>query len=100
MRGDDAAEAAVYREPMAARSTSIVRLSALLIAVIQVAGTYGATQRQIDATAMVLVLVGPSLIRGGTIELGFGRAVVTALAYTAVAFTATLLLMSRRDVTS
>lgn len=41
-----------------------------------------------------------SLIRGGTIELGFGRAVVTALAYTAVAFTATLLLMSRRDVTS
>ncbi len=58
--GDDANEAAVYREPMAARSTSIVRLSALLIAVIQVAGTYGATERQLDATAMVLVLVGPA----------------------------------------
>ena len=41
-----------------------------------------------------------SLIRGGTVELGFGRAVVTALLYTAVAAAATLVLVSRRDVTA
>jgi len=41
-----------------------------------------------------------SLIRGGTIELGFARALVTAAVYTGVAATATLLLISRRDVTA
>lgn len=41
-----------------------------------------------------------SLIRGGTFELGFGRAVFTAVVYTAIAATATLVLVSRRDVTS
>lgn len=41
-----------------------------------------------------------SLIRGGTLELGFTRAVITALIYTGVAFVATLVLVSRRDVTS
>jgi ABC-type transport system involved in multi-copper enzyme maturation permease subunit len=41
-----------------------------------------------------------SLIRGGTIELGFARALITAVAYTGVAAAATLLLISRRDVTS
>ena len=41
-----------------------------------------------------------SLIRGGTIELGFARALVTAVVYTGVAATATLLLISRRDVTA
>ena len=40
-----------------------------------------------------------SLIRGGTIELGMGRAVVTAAVYTAIAAAAVLLLVSRRDVT-
>lgn len=41
-----------------------------------------------------------SLIRGGTAELGIGRAVLTALLYTAVAATVTLVLVSRRDVTA
>ncbi|MGD9997975.1 MAG: ABC transporter permease [Ilumatobacteraceae bacterium] len=41
-----------------------------------------------------------SLIRGGTIELGMSRAVVTAIAYTGVAALITLILVSRRDVTS
>jgi ABC-type transport system involved in multi-copper enzyme maturation permease subunit len=41
-----------------------------------------------------------SLIRGGTIELGFARALVTAVLYTGVAAAATLFLVSRRDVTS
>ncbi|MCU1351265.1 MAG: putative transporter integral rane protein [Acidimicrobiales bacterium] len=41
-----------------------------------------------------------SLIRGGTIELGMGRAVLTATVYAAIAATATLLLVSRRDVTA
>jgi len=41
-----------------------------------------------------------SLIRGGTIELGFARALATAVVYTGVAATTTLLLISRRDVTA
>jgi ABC-type transport system involved in multi-copper enzyme maturation permease subunit len=41
-----------------------------------------------------------SLIRGGTIELGFARALVTAVLYTGVATVATLFLISRRDVTA
>ncbi len=41
-----------------------------------------------------------SLIRGGTVELGLGRAVVTASAYAAVAAIAMLTLVSRRDVTA
>jgi hypothetical protein len=41
-----------------------------------------------------------ALIRGGTADLGLQRAVVTALAYTAVAATASLMLLTRRDVTS
>jgi hypothetical protein len=41
-----------------------------------------------------------SLIRGGTAELGIGRAVLTAALYTAVAATVALLLVSRRDVTA
>ena len=41
-----------------------------------------------------------SLIRGGTIELGLGRAIVTALAYTAIAATVALTLVIRRDVTA
>jgi len=41
-----------------------------------------------------------SLIRGGTVELGMGRAVFTAVAYTVVAAAATLVLVSRRDVTA
>lgn len=41
-----------------------------------------------------------SLIRGGTVDLGVGRAAVTAVLYTAVAAAATLLLVSRRDVTA
>lgn len=40
-----------------------------------------------------------SMIRGGTIELGFARALVTAAAYATVAGTAMLLLVERRDVT-
>ena len=41
-----------------------------------------------------------SLIRGGTVELGVGRAVATAAVYTGVAALATLFLVSRRDVTA
>lgn len=41
-----------------------------------------------------------SLIRGGTIELGIGRALVTAALYTGVAAAVTLVLVSRRDVTA
>lgn len=41
-----------------------------------------------------------SLIRGGTAELGFARAVVTAAIYTAVAATIATFLTARRDVTS
>jgi ABC-2 type transport system permease protein len=41
-----------------------------------------------------------SLIRGGTIELGIGRAAVTAVLYTGLAAAVTLALVSRRDVTS
>ena len=41
-----------------------------------------------------------SLIRGGTAELGVGRAVVTAVLYTGVALLTTLVLVSRRDVTA
>jgi ABC-type transport system involved in multi-copper enzyme maturation permease subunit len=41
-----------------------------------------------------------SMIRGGTVELGMGRAVVTAVVYTAIAATASLVLVSRRDVTA
>lgn len=40
------------------------------------------------------------LIRGGTVELGLGRAFLTAATYTAIAAAATLLIISRRDVTS
>lgn len=40
-----------------------------------------------------------SLIRGGTVELGFGRAAVTAAAYSAVAAVVALVLTARRDVT-
>lgn len=41
-----------------------------------------------------------SLIRGGTVELGMARAVLTALVYAALAGAATLVLVSRRDVTA
>jgi ABC-type transport system involved in multi-copper enzyme maturation permease subunit len=41
-----------------------------------------------------------SLIRGGTAELGMGRAVLTAGLYTGIAALASLLLVSRRDVTA
>ena len=41
-----------------------------------------------------------SLIQGGTVELGIGRAGVTAALYTAIAAGVTLVLVSRRDVTS
>jgi ABC-type transport system involved in multi-copper enzyme maturation permease subunit len=41
-----------------------------------------------------------SLIRGGTVELGVGRAVLTAAVYTAIAATVALVLVSRRDVTA
>jgi len=41
-----------------------------------------------------------SLIRGGTAELGIGQAVVTAGIYTAIAALASLLLITRRDVTA
>lgn len=41
-----------------------------------------------------------SVVRGGTVELGFARAAATALAYTAVAATVTLVLTARRDVTA
>lgn len=41
-----------------------------------------------------------SLIRGGTVELGFGRAALTAAVYVAIAATAMLTLISRKDVTA
>jgi hypothetical protein len=41
-----------------------------------------------------------SLIRGGTAELGMGRAAATAAVYVGLAFVATLVLVSRRDVTA
>jgi hypothetical protein len=41
-----------------------------------------------------------SLIRGGTAELGMGQAVVTAGIYTGIAALASLLLITRRDVTA
>jgi ABC-2 type transport system permease protein len=41
-----------------------------------------------------------SLIRGGTVELGMGRAAVTAGIYAAIAAGACLVLVSRRDVTA
>lgn len=41
-----------------------------------------------------------SLIRGGTIELGMGRAVLTAVLYTGLAAIIALVLVSRRDVTA
>ena len=41
-----------------------------------------------------------SLIQGGSAELGLGRALLTASTYAAVAAIVTLLLVSRRDVTS
>ena len=41
-----------------------------------------------------------SLIQGGSVELGIGRAGVTAALYTAIAAGVTLVLVSRRDVTS
>jgi hypothetical protein len=41
-----------------------------------------------------------SLIRGGTVELGIGRALLTAVLYAAIAATVTLVLVSRRDVTA
>jgi ABC-type transport system involved in multi-copper enzyme maturation permease subunit len=41
-----------------------------------------------------------SLIRGGTVELGLGRAVLTATLYAAIAGGAALLLVARRDVTA
>ncbi len=41
-----------------------------------------------------------SLIRGGTAELGVGRAVFTAVVYTGIAAASTLFLVSRRDVTA
>jgi ABC-2 type transport system permease protein len=41
-----------------------------------------------------------SLIRGGTVELGFTRAIVTAALYAGVAVMAGLFLLSKRDVTA
>ena len=41
-----------------------------------------------------------SLIRGGTAELGVGRAAFTAVLYAGIAAAATLVLVSRRDVTA
>ncbi len=41
-----------------------------------------------------------SLIQGGSVELGIGRAALTALIHTGIAAIATLLLVSRRDVTA
>ena len=41
-----------------------------------------------------------SMIRGGTVELGMGRAVATAAIYTAIAAVTALVLVSRRDVTA
>lgn len=41
-----------------------------------------------------------SLVRGGTIELGIGRAVVSAVLYAGMAAMIALVLVSRRDVTA
>jgi hypothetical protein len=41
-----------------------------------------------------------SVIEGGTLELGFGRAALTAVIYTGVAAAVALTLVSRRDVTA
>lgn len=41
-----------------------------------------------------------SLIRGGTVELGFSRAAITAAGYAAIAATVSLVLVSRKDVTA
>jgi len=41
-----------------------------------------------------------SLIQGGSAELGIGRAVLTAALYAGVAFAASLVIVSRRDVTA
>ncbi len=41
-----------------------------------------------------------ALINGGTTEISFGRAVVTALIYSAIAATVALVLVTRRDVTA
>lgn len=41
-----------------------------------------------------------SLIRGGSADLGLGRAAVTSAVYVAIAATAALVLLTRRDVTS
>lgn len=41
-----------------------------------------------------------SLIRGGSVELGFARAAATAAVYVAIAAIATLVLIQRRDVTA
>jgi ABC-type transport system involved in multi-copper enzyme maturation permease subunit len=41
-----------------------------------------------------------SMIRGGTVELGMGRAVATAAAYAGVAAVVSLVLVHRRDVTA
>ena len=53
-----------------------------------------------EAATFVLSLMLGSLIRGGTVELGLGRALLTAAVYAAIAATVTLLLVSRRDVTA
>lgn len=45
-------------------------------------------------------LVLESLIRGGTIDLGLGRTLVTATLYAGIAAITTLVLVSRRDVTA
>jgi hypothetical protein len=41
-----------------------------------------------------------SMIRGGTVELGMGRAVATAAVYTVIAAAVSLVLVARRDVTA
>ena len=41
-----------------------------------------------------------SMIRGGTVELGMGRAVATAAVYATIAAVISLVLVVRRDVTS
>jgi hypothetical protein len=41
-----------------------------------------------------------SMIRGGTVELGMGRAVATAALYTGIAAAVSLVLVARRDVTA
>jgi hypothetical protein len=41
-----------------------------------------------------------SMIRGGTVELGLGRALATAAIYGAIAAATSLVLLTRRDVTT